>query len=152
MTTSLENAIKKGYEALDKRYSVNASQVLDLAKQGGFNAVFDIFALGYHQGMEDAKAEMQKGANQTTKNEIRLMCNVKEIENIYYNFIQSDEYTDFGDMRLAMDRAYNRFIAGLPIKEVVAAEEIINSAAAANEKQGFVYGFQYAAKLLMGGN
>ncbi len=80
------------------------------------------------------------------------MKNIKQIENIFWNFEKlNEEYVDLPETRKASEELTNFLIGnGMTRKEYMEIEDFISSATIQHEKQGFIYGFQYAIKLLFG--
>ena len=80
------------------------------------------------------------------------MKNIKEIEKIFYNFDRlNEEYVDLPEVT----ESYREIEKLLTEKEESKAERIkilnlVNEATYYGEKQGFIYGFQYAVRLLIG--
>lgn len=73
---------------------------------------------------------------------------MSEIEKIYYNMDKlSDGFTELPETEKASERLYDL----LGKEFILEHEDIITSLTSANEKQGFIYGFQYAIRLLMEG-
>ena len=73
---------------------------------------------------------------------------MNNLEKLYYNMDKlSDECRDLGDTKEARD-AMEKAI-GAEVYEK--AEDEICCCMSANEKQGFIHGFQYALSLLMDG-
>lgn len=70
---------------------------------------------------------------------------MSEIEKIYYNMEKLSE--DWGDMP-ETEKAYEAMEAALGEKNLIKYEDEICDYGAANEKQGFIKGFQYAVSLL----
>lgn len=73
---------------------------------------------------------------------------MNNLEKLYYNMDRlSDKYGDMKETKEAQDAMENAI--GKEVLEK--AEGAIYRCMSANEKQGFIYGFQYAVSLLMSG-
>ncbi len=73
---------------------------------------------------------------------------MSNLEKVYYNLhILDDNYADGEDVKSAREDIINFYSGDDKLKY----EELIIAHALANEKQGFMFGFQYAVSLLMNG-
>ena len=80
------------------------------------------------------------------------MKNIKEIENIYFNFEKlADDYRDLPET-LAAHRKTMEFLTAhkMPEKIKLEVDDLLCDIAQEGERQGFLYGFQYAIRLLIG--
>lgn len=80
------------------------------------------------------------------------MKNFKEIEKIYYNLDGlMDDYTDLPET-LAACRETMEFLTAhkMPEKIKLAVSDHLDKIHYESERQGFLYGFQYAVRLLIG--
>ena len=83
--------------------------------------------------------------------------NVKEIEKIYYNFEKlCDDYVELPETEKAKKEFWeylyiHNLIGNAGSSHKLPLDELINEISAANEKQGFIYGFSYAVKLMKEG-
>lgn len=79
---------------------------------------------------------------------------MKEIEKIFYNLdILTDTYIDFPETRIIMDKIFESIEKMEILEETGEIQQkklfdIISDYGEAMEKQGFIYGFRYAAALL----
>ena len=87
-----------------------------------------------------------------------MLGSIKEIEKIYYTFDRlSKEFADFPDTTKANDDFWDYMeksgiIGNAGISQRRSdIDDLIGAVTCSNEKQGFVYGFQYALSLILGG-
>ena len=75
--------------------------------------------------------------------------NTEALSRVFDNFEHlNDDYRELPEKAEAEDRAWNCLKEkGISVFEV---ESLINLAFLENERQGFIYGFRYAAELLIG--
>lgn len=80
------------------------------------------------------------------------MKNFKEIEKIYNNFERlTDGYVDLPETQQAYDNAMSYLKEHkLPPKIESAVSDLLNDISYYGVRQGFLYGFQYAVRLLIG--
>lgn len=80
------------------------------------------------------------------------MKNIKEIEKIYFNFEKlADDYRDLPETLAAHHKTMEFLIAHkMPKKIELEVDDLLCEIAHKNERQGFLYGFQYAVRLLIG--
>ena len=82
--------------------------------------------------------------------------NFKEIEKIYYNFENlCDDHKDLPETKEASKALWeylyiHNLIDNAGSSHKLPLDELINKISTANEKQGFIYGFSYAVKLMKG--
>ena len=77
-----------------------------------------------------------------------------EIEKIFYNFdVLADELTDSPEVRKAHENAMD-FLKKhkMPQEIELQVDDLLCRINYEGEKQGFIHGFQYAVKLLIGGD
>lgn len=73
---------------------------------------------------------------------------MSEIEKLYYNMDRlSDNWKDMPEAKEAL----SKLESAMGRKVYMKYEDEISSCVSANEKQGFILGFQYAVSLLTGG-
>lgn len=78
----------------------------------------------------------------------------KAIETLYENFeVMNDDYKDLPETSEASDRFWEYMKQNFSIEgKLVDIDSCMTEVAVQNEKQGFIYGFQYAVMLMAGGN
>ncbi len=70
---------------------------------------------------------------------------MSEIEKIYYNMDKlRDDLTDTEEV----EETYEKLKAALGKSKMIEVEDYISDYAVSHEKQGFIWGFQYAVSLL----
>lgn len=74
------------------------------------------------------------------------------IEKLYYNLHTLDEYyADMPETKEARDAMEAALESAMSRDSYLECEDAICACMSANEKQGFIFGFQYAVSLLMSG-